>query len=230
MIFFIFFVIGVCIIIAIASITSRNDEINELCLTQSYVDLRNLLEDCTLVNEDYPIQYIRFEQETAKSFFRYYIRFCDLGMFLSPQKAGLENCEAHVLSEKQKRMAELRDNSEKNVIQFIAEECQRDLKFRKVFQKDFDDRFFETLFKGKPSATRNFEIASPFESYASSGGKYIFDTDYWEIDEDDAVYHRTIGFYTDKSEIIPYVIEKATKELFPNAHISRYSSGCYINL
>lgn len=222
-------VIGMIIIGVRINELNRGSQIEELYATQGYTHLWNLLEDCTLVNKDFPIMGIQIEQEDcAERFFRYSIQFRDLGVcVISPRKYGLELAERQIKSDYQLALSKCKNGTLQTVVQ---REFDRANQRRVTMQQEMDSFFFNALFDGQFFNERDFVIASPFESYASSSGSYIVDTDYWKIKGDDAVYTGLIEFADSQSKIVPYAIEKTAKELFPDAKVSRYSAGCYICL
>ena len=208
---------------------SRNKKLEELYDTQGYVRLWNLLEDCTLINRNYPIMGIQIDQkDCSKSFFRYSIQFRDLELLvISSGKYSLELMEQQIKSDYQSAVNKCKDEDLRTVVQ---RESDREYRRRTEFQEDMDSYFFNTLFDGHSFELRDFAITSPFESYASSGGSYIVDTDYWKPKGDDVIYTGLLEFKSSHSEVVPYAIEKVAKELFPNVNVSRFSDGCFISI
>lgn len=224
-----FILIVTCGIIIIYKMyeAERNIKIEKICDTQLYVRFKNLLQDCTLINKEFPIINFEIKQSGANGFFKFSIRFRDLGMrVISPQKLGLESAERQVIAYYQSELECLRNE---DLLKAVATATDKAHALRVNIQQDFDSCFFNNLFDAHSLPMRNFVIISPFESYASSGGKYIIDTDYWQIEEENAIYKGILQFANGKNEIIPYAIEKTVKELFPNAKIIRYNDGCYIS-
>lgn len=205
-----------------------NNEVDKLHSTQGYINLKNLLEDCTHVNKDFRLINITFEQYNTTGFFRFSIKFKDLGTYIIlPQKNSLELFERQIQSNYQNKLnMQLAHN---DTLTSVKKATAYAYQARINAQKDADCDFFKTLFSEYSLPSRNFSINSPFESYASSSGKCIVDTDYWKIDEDNAVYTNLLEFESSKSKFVPYLIEKVTKELFPQANVTRYKDGCHIS-
>lgn len=205
----------------------RDNKIEAFCSDQNpeYVRLKNLLEDCTLVNKDFRIVGIDFEL-TAGGSARYTIRFFDFGnMVLSVQQNTLEWVEQRISSDYNAEVYGQKGPSDLRAV--IQNAMDRATHARLLHQEQFDAKFFKSLFAYRPSESRKYVIRSPFESYASSGGKYIVDTDLWRIEGDNAIYTDYLSFDTVPKELVPFIIEKAAKEF--NCSIRRYSDGCYIS-
>lgn len=208
---------------------SGNDQREELYATREYAYLWDLLADCTIVNECFPIMSIQIEQEGfTGGYFRYSIRFRDLGMcVISPRKYSLELMERQIKSDYQSAVNKCINNDWQTAVE---KELNKANRRRTEFQKEADSIFYCELFNGRWFKERDFVITSPFEYYASSGGSYIVDTDCWKIEGDDAVYTGILGFGSDVSKMVPYVIEEIAKELFSNVSVSRYKTGCYVSI
>lgn len=206
---------------------SDNDKREELYATQGYANLWDLLADCTIVNGCFPIINIQIEQEGfTGGYFRYSIRFQDLGMcVISPRKYSLESMERQIKSDYQSAVNKCINGDWQTAVEKELNKANRK---RTELQKETDSIFYCELFDGRWFKERDFFITSPFEYYASSGGSYIVDTDCWKIEEDDAVYTGLLEFESNQSEMVPYIIEETVKELFPDAKVSRYKRGCSI--
>lgn len=220
-------VILIVVLIVMPNNEERNNKIERIYSDQSGERLRKLLEDCTFVNDDFPIMSFVIENHNTTGFFRYTIRFRDFGSyFISSQIAGLEWAERQIQSEYRLEVDSKMGKGDLNTI--IQNAVNKSYESRKSLQKDFDETFYKRLFNSPSNTSRKFVIDSPFESYASSGGKYIVDADYWKIEGDDAVYTGLLEFEQEQKNIVPYVVEKMAREFFPNADIIRYSNGCDI--
>lgn len=218
--------VGIILIYKMIEI-GRNVKIEELYNTQCYSRLKNLLQDCTLISKDFPIMNFEIKHSGTNGFYNFSIRFRDLGMCaILPQKFALESAERQAITYYQ---TELKCLKNENLAKAVTMATKKTYDFRLQNQKAADSWFFSNLFGGRSFPMRNFVITSPFEAYANSSGKYIVDTDYWQIEGDNAVYKGILELGNKKNEIIPYAIEKTVKEMFPNAKITRYYDGCYIS-
>lgn len=218
--------------IMIAGITTnkiRQDKtLKELYATPEYERLWYLVEDCTLINEDFPIMRFQIEQgDCAQGYFRFLIEFKDLGMcVISPHEYAIESMERGIRSDIESDIAIFKRNMNANTA--VQRAVDKAFRLRSGIQSNTDNDFFGQLFDGRWFESRDFAITSPFEYYASSGGSCIVDTDYWQVKGDNAVYTGLFCFDSRQSQMVPYALENAVRELIPDAKISRYNDGCYI--
>lgn len=228
MIWIIFIAIITGIIIIGVNTKKRNSILEKVYATSEYKRLWNLLEECTLINKDFPIIRFQIEQRDCPcGYFRFLIEFCDLGMCaILPWESTIERTEQDIKAKCKAEFAKCNINTPADA-QRITD---RFFRIRSDIQRDADDNFFNQLFAEHQFKSKNLVITSPFEYYASSGGSCIVDTDSWKVKGDNVVYTGLLVFENCQSKIIPYAIEKMAGELFPNAKISRYSDGCYINI
>lgn len=208
---------------------SRNDKLEKFYATRGYIYFRNFLEDCTLVNKDFRIiSFVIRQGDNPRCYFRYVIKFRDLGMcVVSPAKHAMQIAEHRIQADYEAAISYCEGN---DLQEIVVKEFNKANHKREELQKDFENYFYNALFNGKRIQSRKFVITTPFEAYAGSAGKYIVDTDYWKEEGDDAVYTGLMVFEQEYSEFIPDVIEETVKELFPNAKVTRYSDGCYIQI
>lgn len=190
--------------------------------------LWNLLKDCTLISKYFPIICFQIEQgDCPQGFFRFLIEFRDLGMCaISPWESTIEITERGIKSDYKSNLEKFNTNT----LVAVQRATDRAFCMRSKIQRNVEDNFFNQLFDGRWFESRDFAMVSPFEYYASSGGSYIVNTDAWKVKGDNATYTGLLCFESYQSEIVPYAIENATRELFPNARISRYKDGCYISI
>lgn len=227
-------IIAVFLIIACAKANDgrQNSIMEKLYATPEYERLWNLLEDCTLINADFPIMRFQIDQrDCTQGYFRFLIEFKDLGMCaISPQKYAIECMEQGIRSDFKSDLAGFRTNADMHLNTVIQRATDKAFRVRFKIQSDADDNFFSQLFDGRWFESRDFIIASPFGYYASSSGSCIVDTDCWQVKGDNAVYTGLLNFESHYSPVVPYAIENAARELFPDAKISRYNDGCYIGI
>ena len=161
---------------------SMNDEMDRLYSSSGYVRIKELLEDCALVSNAYPI--INFEvrhEGLSEGFCRFNIWFRDLGMSILSLKKILDIREEEIKIDYQS-MLEERIKKEGLSTALVSECINKQYQWQLSAQEVFDSMFYKYLFDGRV-INREFAIKSPFESYASSGGKYIVDTDCWKLKE-----------------------------------------------
>ncbi len=204
----------------------RNNKIQKLRSSKYYVQLRNLLEDCTIVNKSFYIMSFEIEEENAKGFYHFSIRFSDLGKYvIESQRFAMEIAEQQVKSYYQSEIEHLKGH---NLITGVKMAMDKTYAMRLKIQENSDAHFFRELFNGRSFPSRMFYITSPYENYASSDGTYIFDPDDWKIDGDDAIFMGILEFDRDYHETVPYLIEETVEEMFPHAKVITYSNGCFI--
>lgn len=203
----------------------RDNKIEAFCSDQNpeYVRLKNLLEDCTLVNKDFRVQ-IAFEL-TVGGAVRYTINFLDIKNTLLIFQYTLKEIEQRISSDYNAEVYGQKGSADMRTV--IRNASDTAFHARLLHQKQQDANFFQNLFVSRPPESREYIIRSPFESYASSGGEYILDTDLWKREEDITVYTDHLRFDTVPKELVPFIIEKAAKEF--NCSVRRYSDGCYIS-
>lgn len=230
MIWIIIIAAGIIIAIIVTNGKRCDNTLEELYASPEYERLWNLLEDCTLINDDFSIMRFQIEQgDCSQGYFRFLIEFKDLGMCaISPQKYAIESMERSIKSDFQLDLTRFKTNMDLNTA--VQRATDKAFRMRSGIQCDADNDFFGQLFDGRWFESRDFAITSPFEYYASSGGSCIVDTDYWQVKGDNAVYTELLSFESHQSQMVPHAIENAARELFPDAKISRYDDGCYINI
>lgn len=185
----------------------RQDETEQFCSSQDCVKLQKLFENCNYVNKDFRILQIHFCSGDVKGFINYSIRFQDLGKrVIIPWRDSLEWVDKKA-----------------------GMDYQSSYNTRLGIQKGADTEFYKKLFQENSLMPENLVIRSPFEFYASSGGKCVVDADRWKVDEDDAIYMDILEFRSDKNDAILCAIENTARKMLSGVRISRFSNNCYIN-
>ena len=218
--------VSIVLLMKLAEI-KRNNKIQILRSSQYYVRLRNLLEDCTIVNNAYSIMRVEIKSGNTKGFYHFSIRFLDVGKYvIEPAIISLESVEQHVKAFYQSEVERLNGHDLRTVVETAMDKTPA---LRLEIQEEQDSYFFRELFNGRSFPSRKFYITSPFENYASSGGAYIFDPDDWKIDGDDAIFMGILEFESDYQEMVPYLIKETAEKLFSNVKVTIFSDGCSIS-
>lgn len=205
----------------------HNNEIQKLRSSKYYVQLKNLLEDCTIVNSVFYIMRLEITKANAEGFYNFSIRFNDLGAHvIEPQRHALEIVEQQAKAFYQSEIERLKGH---NLLTAVKIASDKTYDFRLNIQKGSDSSFFTQLFNGRSFSSREFFITSPFENYASSNGTYIFDPDDWKIVGDDAIFMGMLEFDRDYQKVVPYLIKGTVEKMFPNVKVTIFSNGCFVN-
>lgn len=174
--------------------------IEELCNTYFIKQLKKLFSELSIIDETIIIHYIYIEETQIG-----HSKKVEINIYFRDEMIPIINGGLSYIEMINNTKLQGKSYEERRVIY-------------KQTQNEIDKTFFDFLFNNKPYKSEKLALKSPFCCYASSGGQFPLDDDYWKIDED-GVWFRTIMLFENNIKYVSHAIRKTASEVFDNAKI-----------